>query len=80
MNLPFKEGIRRADRDNTIDVYISEEHDDVLREGTWQQFFTERPEPLTMEEKKDWIAQNTGVALGSDALPRRAVPYGTTMS
>jgi phosphoribosylaminoimidazolecarboxamide formyltransferase/IMP cyclohydrolase len=72
MNLPFKEGIRRADRDNTIDVYISEEHDDVLREGTWQQFFTEKPEPLTMEEKKDWIAQNTGVALGSDAF----FPFG----
>lgn len=72
MNLPLKEGIRRADRDNTIDVYISEEHDDVLREGTWQQFFTERPEPLTMEEKKDWIAQNTGVALGSDAF----FPFG----
>lgn len=72
MSLPFKEGIRRADRDNTIDVYISEEHDDVLREGTWQQFFTERPEPLTMEEKKDWIAQNTGVALGSDAF----FPFG----
>lgn len=72
MNLPFKEGIRRADRDNTIDVYISEEHDDVLREGTWQQFFTEKPEPLTMKEKKDWIAQNTGVALGSDAF----FPFG----
>lgn len=72
MSLPFKEGIRRTDRDNTIDVYISEEHDDVLREGTWQQFFTERPEPLTMEEKKDWIAQNTGVALGSDAF----FPFG----
>lgn len=72
MNLPFKEGIRRADRDNTIDVYISEEHDDVLRDGTWQQFFTERPEPLTMEEKKAWIAQNKGVALGSDAF----FPFG----
>lgn len=72
MNLPFKEGIRRADRDNTIDVYISEEHDDVLRDETWQQFFTERPEPLTMEEKKAWIAQNKGVALGSDAF----FPFG----
>lgn len=72
MNLPFKEGIRRADRDNTIDVYISEEHDDVLRDGTWQQFFTERPEPFTMEEKKAWIAQNKGVALGSDAF----FPFG----
>ncbi len=72
MNLPFKEGIRRADRDNTIDVYISEEHDDVLREGTWQQFFTEKPEVLTLEEKKAWIAQNTKVALGSDAF----FPFG----
>ena len=68
MNLPFKPGIRRADRDNTIDVYISEEHDDVLRDGTWEMFFTEKPEVLTMEEKKAWIAQNTKVALGSDAF------------
>ena len=68
MNLPFKPGIRRADRDNTIDVYISEEHDDVLRDGTWQQFFTEKPEVLTMAEKKEWIAKNTKVALGSDAF------------
>jgi phosphoribosylaminoimidazolecarboxamide formyltransferase/IMP cyclohydrolase len=72
MNLPFKPGIRRADRDNTIDVYISEEHDDVLREGTWQQFFTEKPEVLTMEEKKAWIAKNTSVCLGSDAF----FPFG----
>ena len=69
MALPFKEGIRRADRDNTIDVYISEdEHDDVLRDGAWQQFFKTQPEVLTMEEKKAWIAQNTKVALGSDAF------------
>ena len=68
MALPFVPGIRRADRDNTIDVYISEDHDDVLCDGTWQQFFTERPEVLTMEEKKAWIAQNTKVALGSDAF------------
>ena len=72
MSLPFVPGIRRADRDNTIDVYISEDHDDVLCDGTWQQFFTERPEVLTMEEKKAWIAQNTGVALGSDAF----FPFG----
>ena len=72
MNLPFVEGIRRADRDNTIDVYISDDYDDVLREGTWQQFFTTRPEPLTREEKKAWIAQNTGVSLGSDAF----FPFG----
>jgi phosphoribosylaminoimidazolecarboxamide formyltransferase/IMP cyclohydrolase len=72
MNLPFVDGIRRADRDNTIDVYISEDHDDVLREGTWQQFFKVKPEVLTMDEKKAWIAQNTKVALGSDAF----FPFG----
>lgn len=72
MNLPFKADIRRADRDNTINVYISEEWEDVLQEGTWQQFFTEKPEPLTREEKKEWIAQNTKVALGSDAF----FPFG----
>ena len=72
MNLPFVDGIRRADRDNTIDVYISEDHDDVLRAGTWQLFFKEKPEVLTMEEKKAWIAKNRGVALGSDAF----FPFG----
>ncbi len=73
MGLPFKEGIRRADRDNTIDVYISEdEHDDVLRDGQWQLFFTEQPEVLTREEKQAWIARNTKVALGSDAF----FPFG----
>ena len=72
MSLPFKADIRRADRDNTIDVYISDEHDDVLREGEWQKFFTEKPEVFTEEEKRAWIAQNTGVALGSDAF----FPFG----
>ena len=72
MALPFLPGIRRADRDNTIDVYISEDHDDVLAEGTWQQFFTEKPEVLTLSEKKEWIAKNTKVALGSDAF----FPFG----
>ena len=72
MNLPWVEKIRRADRDNTIDVYISDEHDDVLRDGTWQQFFTERPEVLTREEKAAWIAQMQGVSLGSDAF----FPFG----
>ena len=72
MNLPFKKGIRRADRDNTINVYISEEYEDVLQDGVWQQFFTECPEPLTREERKEWIAKNTGVALGSDAF----FPFG----
>ena len=72
MSLPFIEKIRRADRDNTIDIYIGDECDDVLAEGAWQQFFTERPEPLTAEEKRAWIAQNTDVALGSDAF----FPFG----
>ena len=72
MNLPFVDNIRRADRDNTIDIYISEDHDDVLAEGAWQQFFKHRPEVLTMEEKKEWIARNRQVALGSDAF----FPFG----
>ncbi len=72
MNLPWVDKIRRADRDNTIDIYISEDYDDVLADGAWQQFFKERPEVLTREEKKAWIAQNTGVCLGSDAF----FPFG----
>ena len=72
LNLPFREGIRRADRDNTIDVYISEDHDDVLADGVWQNFFTEKPAVFTREEKKAWLAQNTGVSLGSDAF----FPFG----
>ena len=73
LSLPFIPGIRRADRDNTIDVYISEdEHDDVLRDGAWQQFFTRQPEVLTLAEKKEWIAKNTEVSLGSDAF----FPFG----
>ena len=72
MNLPWVEKIRRADRDNTIDIYISEDHDDVLADGVWQQFFTEKPEVLTPEEKKEWIAKNTQLALGSDAF----FPFG----
>lgn len=72
MNLPFKKNIRRADRDNTISIYISDEYADVLQDGVWQQFFTECPEPLTREERKEWIAKNTSVALGSDAF----FPFG----
>ncbi|WP_418811272.1 phosphoribosylaminoimidazolecarboxamide formyltransferase [Paraprevotella xylaniphila] len=72
MNLPFVEKIRRADRDNTIDIYISDDYMDVLANGEWQKFFSEKPEPLTREEKRAWIAQNTGVALGSDAF----FPFG----
>ncbi len=72
MALPFVPGIRRADRDNTIDIYIGPEHDDVLCDGAWQQFFTSRPEPLRDEEKAEWIALNTDVSLGSDAF----FPFG----
>lgn len=72
MNLPFKADIRRADRDNTIDVYISDDYEDVLADGTWENFFTEKPEPFTRKEKKQWIAENRGVSLGSDAF----FPFG----
>ena len=72
MALPFVDGIRRADRDNTIDVYISDDHDDVLSDGTWELFFKEKPAVLTREEKLEWIAKNTKVALGSDAF----FPFG----
>jgi len=70
--LPFKDDVRRPDRDNAIDVYISDECDDVLRDGEWQRVFTEQPEALTPEEKKAWIAQMKGVSLGSDAF----FPFG----
>lgn len=72
MNLPWVDKIRRADRDNTIDIYISEDYEDVLADGIWQQFFKYKPEILTSEEKKEWIKQNTGVCLGSDAF----FPFG----
>ena len=72
LNLPWKDNIRRADRDNTIDVYISDDFDDILREGTWQLFFKHKPAPLTREEKKVWIAENSSVCLGSDAF----FPFG----
>ena len=72
LNLPFMDKIGRPDRDNTIDVYISDEADEVLAEGRWQQFFKTRPEPLTREEKRAWLDQLTGVSLGSDAF----FPFG----
>ena len=72
LNLPFKDKIRRADRDNTIDVYMSDDYEDVLIDGLWQQFFTEQPTPLTREEKKEWLATLTDVSLGSDAF----FPFG----
>ena len=70
--LPFLDTLGRPDRDNTIDVYISDESDDVLAEGKWQNYFTEKPEPLTPEEKKAYLGQINGVALGSDAF----FPFG----
>ncbi len=72
MALPFKDDVRRADRDNAIDVYIGDEYEDVLRDGEWEKVFTEKPEVLTREEKKEWLAKNTDVCLGSDAF----FPFG----
>ena len=72
MGLQFVDGIRRPDRDNTIDVYISDEHDDVLAEGRWQELFKVKPEVLTEEEKKEWLKKNFDVCLGSDAF----FPFG----
>ncbi len=70
--LPFRDDVRRPDRDNAIDVYISDDYEDVLADGVWQNLFTQKPEPLTREEKKAWIGQLHGVALGSDAF----FPFG----
>ncbi|MGN0076881.1 MAG: phosphoribosylaminoimidazolecarboxamide formyltransferase [Parafannyhessea sp.] len=72
LGLKFVDGIRRPNRDNAIDVYISDEHDDVLRDGEWQKWFARKPEVLTREEKAAWIATQTGVTLGSDAF----FPFG----
>ena len=68
LNLPFKEKIGRADRDNTIDVYMSDDYMDVLADGVWENFFTEKPEVLTREEKRAWLDKLTDVSLGSDAF------------
>ena len=70
--LPFVENIRRPDRDNTIDVYISDDYMDVLADGVWEQFFTVKPEPLTREERQEWLKTLDGVSLGSDAF----FPFG----
>ncbi len=72
LELPFKPGIRRPDRDNTIDVYISDDYMDVLADGQWENFFTEKPEPFTREQRRQWLDGMTGVALGSDAF----FPFG----
>ena len=68
LNLPFKEGISRAERDNAIDVYIGEEYMDVLADGAWERIFTEKPEVFTREAKREWLDQLTDVTLGSDAF------------
>ena len=68
LNLPFRTDIKRPDRDNTIDVYTGDDYEDVLAEGVWQQFFTEKPAVFTREERKAWIAQNSDVVVGSDAF------------
>ena len=72
LGLQFVDKIRRPDRDNAIDIYLSDEYEDILQEGVWQQTFKGKPEPLTAEEKKAWIATQTGVTVGSDAF----FPFG----
>ena len=72
LNLPFLDTVGRPDRDNTIDVYISDEYEDVLADGVWQTLFSEKPEPFTKEEQKEYLATIKGVALGSDAF----FPFG----
>ncbi len=72
LGLPFREDVSRPNRDNAIDVYISDEYEDVIGEDVWAETFTERPEPLTREEKRAWLDKVTGVCLGSDAF----FPFG----
>lgn len=72
LGLQFVDNIRRPDRDNTIDIYISDDYMDVLRDGMWQQFFKEKPQPLSKEEKRDWLQKLSGVSLASDAF----FPFG----
>ncbi|GHU54576.1 5-aminoimidazole-4-carboxamide ribonucleotide transformylase [Clostridia bacterium] len=72
LGLEFVDNIRRPDRDNAIDVYISEEYEDVLKDGTWQNIFKTKPSVFTLEQKKEWLTKNTGVSLGSDAF----FPFG----
>ncbi len=72
LNLPFRDDVKRVDKDNAIDLYIGDEYEDLLEEGSWQRVFTQKPEVFTREEKKAWLAQNTDVVLGSDAF----FPFG----
>ena len=68
LNLPFKEDMKRADRDNAIDLYIGDEYMDILADGEWQRVFTEKPDVFTKEEKQEWLSQAEGITLGSDAF------------
>ena len=72
LELPFRQDIRRPDKDNAIDLYLGEDADDVLADGRWQDIFTVRPDPMTAEEKRAWLDRNSGMALGSDAF----FPFG----
>ena len=72
LNLPFKEGVKRVDKDNAIDLYIGDEYEDILDDGKWEAVFTEKPPVFTREEKKAWLSKNTDVVLGSDAF----FPFG----
>ena len=72
LNLPFKENLRRPDRDNAIDIYLSDDYEDVLSDGCWEMLFTKKPEPLTREERREWIKTLKGVSVGSDAF----FPFG----
>ena len=72
LNLPFKDSVRRADRDNAIDVYLGEDYDEVLADGIWETLFTEKPEPFTRKEQREYLSKITGVSLGSDAF----FPFG----
>ena len=72
LNLPFLQSVKRPDRDNAIDIYISSDYEDILKDGVWQTLFSQKPEPLTSEEKKDYLSKIDGVSLGSDAF----FPFG----
>ena len=72
LSLPFREDLKRPERDNAIDVYVSDDYMDVLADGIWEDLFTEKPEPLTREEKRAWLDTLDGVSLGSDAF----FPFG----
>ena len=72
LNLPFRDDVKRVDKDNAIDLYIGDEYEDLLAEGRWQQVFTKKPEVFTRKERKEWLSKNTDVVLGSDAF----FPFG----